>query len=274
LPGEVKVSDVLGVAAFGEAVKEVTASAVSGMGALLSRICLPAAEAFGWYWGERVKLFGARNLAAIARATEEKLNSAGEGHSAHPRVVARVLTEGAWVDDPDLQAMWGGLLASACTEDGLDDSNVLFQDLLSGLTGLQARILKYACEGARKFVSGTALVLAEQFTVRATVLSAALGVSDIDRLDRELDRLVAIGLLTPQQGFNAMVHGPDGLPEHVGVTPSPLALHLFVRCQGSRLSPIQYFAVSDRRVGAPIQQFSQPGVLWHPADVKPDSKEP
>jgi len=71
-------------------------------------------------------------------------------------------------------------------------------------------------------------------------VQAALGTDDLQRLDRELDHLRELGLI----GF----HGGGGL--HIvgdicDVTPSALALHLYVRSQGSKLSPVEYWSLKS-----------------------------
>jgi len=59
---------------------------------------------------------------------------------------------------------------------------------------------------------------------------------DKHRLDREMDRLRDLGLLTPDSGFVA-----DSPSNVAYLTPSALALHMYVRCNGSRASPVEYF---------------------------------
>jgi hypothetical protein len=45
---------------------------------------------------------------------------------AHPRVLHEIIENASWVDDEEVQAMWAGLLASSCTEDGKDDKNLIY----------------------------------------------------------------------------------------------------------------------------------------------------
>jgi hypothetical protein len=259
---DAKVSDLLGVKPLGEAANKAVSSVLDGCAALLGRICLPAAEEFGLGLRDRVAGWRARNLAAAAAAAERKLGASGglEGLKAHPRLVRGFIDEASWVDDPDLQEMWGGLLASSCTEDGLDDSNVLFQDLLSGMTGLQARVLRYACEHSQKFVvEATRFALADEYSVDSSVALSAFGVGDSDRLDRELDRLTASGLLSLGSGFPLASHGLVV----VNLAPTTLGMHLYVRCQGSRESPVGYFKITEIRKGSAVYQLAN-GVVWRP----------
>jgi len=196
---------------------------------------------------------------------------ASRGGAHPPRLVAGILERGSWVDDPELQELWGGLLASSCTPDGIDDSNVVFQDLLSGFTAMQARILKHSCEGAKKFATDTGFIVAETFEVEVRVLREVTGVEDIQRLDRELDRLVAAGLLTNYSGFQS-ARRPDVEAVVAGLTPTSLGLHLYVRCQGSVASPVQYFGITDVRSGLALgSRFGLPAVVWQPVQPIPEA---
>src|SRR5438046_870375 len=84
-----------------------------------------------------------------------------EGYHAHPRLVQKIINESSWVEDEFVQDMWVGLLASACTESGNDDSNLVFTNLLSSLTRIQARILNHACVNATKRTPDGQLIMAD-----------------------------------------------------------------------------------------------------------------
>ena len=62
------------------------------------------------------------------------------------------------------------------------------------------------------------------------------GTRDLQRLDRELDHFRELGLFG--FGLGGGVNLEDGQTD---LTPSPLAMHLYVRAQGSRLSPVAYW---------------------------------
>jgi hypothetical protein len=61
------------------------------------------------------------------------------------------------------------------------------------------------------------------------------GCVDIQRIDRELDHLRALGQFGFLSGFAAQ--------PFADVRPTALALHLYVRAQGSLQSPVEYFGV-------------------------------
>lgn len=229
--------DVLGIKAISDSINTLTTASVEATAAFLSRICLPAAEEFGLLLRDRVRSWRASNIASITQKAERKLNasSAKSNVHAHPRLVSRILAEGSWIDDDTVQEMWAGLLSSSCSESGVDDSNLIFVNLLSELTKVQARILYYICDNATKTVSPNGLVTARDFTVQLDVLQRISEEDDIYRLDRELDHLRGLGLI--HRGFSA------GTSTNAELEPSSLALQLYVRCQGTRLSPLEFFGL-------------------------------
>jgi hypothetical protein len=264
--------DVLGIKPVGEAINTLVKGAVDGASAFLSRICLPASEEFGLLLRDKVGHWRAINLVKIAEKTERKLNAipkTGECH-AHPRIASLILEHSSWVDTDEIQDMWAGLLASSCTEDGKDDSNLIFINLLSQLSTLQVRVLNFACEKAEKKVSPVmSLVYAESIMISPQELANLTGINDLHRIDRELDHLAALDLI--RGGFplfeneedgeellnNALLKDkhlyteeerkvlvPDFNASFADIAPSPLAINLYVRAQGSFLSPVEFFGLS------------------------------
>ena len=135
--------------------------------------------------------------------------------------------------------MWAGLLASSCSVTGDDDSNLIFINILSQITSLQAKIVNYACEKAEKEVSTNGLVVsASHLVFKVEKLIQVTGNSDFNRLDRELDHLRYLGVMRGGIHTNT---------ESVDLTPTDLGLQMFVRCQGSNESPIIYFKLENQK---------------------------
>jgi hypothetical protein len=234
-----KALDILGIQPIAASIEKLTTAVVDGAAATLSRICLPAAEEFGLLLQDRVRYWRALNIAKLAMKTESKLKAlkVADSARAHPRIVSKILEEGSWSDDESIQEMWAGLLASACSEDGNDDSNLIFISLLANLSKSQARLVGHSCNSAEKFVNPGGLVLAQYLYISLEDLKNVTGESDIHRLDREMDHLRALNLI--DGGFH-----PDGDAGSAQVTPTALSLHLFARCAGFRGSPVEFFMLS------------------------------
>ena len=243
-----KSMDLLGIKGVGDAIKTATEETFKGASAFLSRICLPAAEEFGLLLRDRVSHWRASQAAKIAERAEAKLAKFSRGAvHAHPRLVFEVIETGSWSDDDVIQDAWAGILASSCTDDGKDDSNVVFATLLSQLTGVQLRILNYSVEQSSKYASKTGLPFAEAISFSLARLVEISGCQDTHRLDRELDHMRSLELIGSGffggGGFNA-----ETLEASIRV--SALAMHLYVRGQGFIGSPIDYFGLAPRPEGA------------------------
>lgn len=163
----------------------------------------------------------------------------------HPRIFFNILDNGGWVDDENLQKMWAGLLVSGRTTDGKDQSNTIFINMLSQMTTSEVKILDYICGASNKILTSEGIVFAEDFDMTTENLLMVSGISDIQKLDLELDHLRSLGLITRPGGFMA-IKGPVvekfEIPKSdVGVTPSGLALNLYIRCKGYSQTPKEYF---------------------------------
>ena len=231
--------DILGIKPVADSVNRLTRAAVDGASAFLSRICLPAAEELGMLFRDKVASWRARNAVLVVDRAREKLEARGpeaDQLHAHPRIVGQIIDAGSWSESDDIQDLWGGLLASSCTEDGRDESNLIFANLLGQLTSLQARVITYGCETATKAISPGGWIYAEDVHVDEAQLRQITGVDDIYRLDRELDFLRALELIEEGFDFNTRI---------ANITPTPLALQLFMRCRGYRGDPSRFYGVAS-----------------------------
>ena len=225
-------NDLLGVAPYGEAIKIAVEKAAETAQTFLYAICKPAADEFGLLLRDRVRVWRVRNLAGVVNKAKELVppNTDGVQLQAHPRIVAEIVENGSWCEDEELQRMWAGLLASACNEDGTDESNLLFSDVLKRLTSPEARLVSHVCcwWGRERWKAAYGLSLDEIATVTGlhkTVVEYHLG------------HLDSLGLLDGSHTVRRK--GEDkSVPS---VRPKRLALHLFVRCKGWRGSPEEYF---------------------------------
>ncbi|MHB1494801.1 MAG: Abi-alpha family protein [Acidithiobacillus sp.] len=232
-----KSLDVLGIKPVSEAVNVLTRATAQGLGAFLSRICLPAAEEFGFLLRDRVSTWRASNAEKVVNKAKDLCDKLPNGSTwhAHPRLVSLAIEQGSWCDDDDIQDMWGGLIASSCTKTGKEQDNLIFMNLLAQITSSEARLIGFCCESAKKcrFKSGT-LGTEEYLYASVDELLKVSGNRDVLKLDLEIDHLREIGLLWPIAGI-----GEDS--DNVLINPSSIALQLYVRCQGHVGSPLEYF---------------------------------
>lgn len=239
MPDEDKSIDVLGVKPIAKSVEKVTEGAIDGAEAFLSRICLPAAEEFGLLLRDKISNWRAQNSIKIIEKSQllldEKLSEVVL--HAHPRIVYEALEKGSWAEDDHMQKLWAGLLASSCSEDGKDESNLIFINILSQLTNSQGALIDYACSHATKSSTAAGWISCNTpLIVKLNEIESIMGIADFHQLDRELDHLRSLDLIF--EGF---------VPEHTdaNIAPTALCLQLFVRCQGYIGSPLDYFGIEN-----------------------------
>lgn len=217
--------------------KEIKAHSLSeACGTILAKLCYRVADEIGANFGERTSNWRLRNATTILEVTEEKYDAVSKTGKEHapPRLIHKILEEGSWTDDTNLQKMWAGLLVSSCSHDGRDEGNLVFINILSQLTTLQVKVLDYACKKAKIRVTTAGWITTSNFEVDLNTLVAITGVDDFHRLDRELDQMRGLQLITT--GFHPEEQNAD-------ISPTTLALQMYAKCQGFMGSPLQFYGV-------------------------------
>ena len=229
-----KSLDVLGIKPVGEAVKIVTEASVRQAEAFLTLICQPAAKEFGLLLKDQVKALRQANLVRIANKAEKKRNEKPEETVyAHPKVVMLACESGSWSSEDEVQEMWAGLIESACTEDGQDDSNLVFVQLLGQLTARQAKLIRHLCENSKLYQETNGWTFASMGEWNLGELTTAVGYETSDRFRTEVSHLRQLGLIDVWLSRRE--------PGLVRCGPTALALELYVRCQGSRETITHYY---------------------------------
>ncbi|WP_024955852.1 Abi-alpha family protein [Sulfurospirillum arcachonense] len=237
--------DILGVKPIAKSIEKTTEKALEGTGAFLSRICLPAAEEFGLLLQDKVKSWRAKNTRKILNLTEEKLakqDLLNSNIKSHPLITWKILENSSWSTDDEIQNLWAGLLASSCTEDGLDDSNLVYINLLAQMTNSQVKILNFACEHAEIYKHENGLIQSKDLFLNTDELIEITGLTDIHDIDRDLDYMMNLGITGMLSGFQLIDNKSlesKGLKARIN--PSALGIQLFVRSQGYLGNPLEYF---------------------------------
>ena len=101
---------------------------------------------------------------------------------------------------------------------------------------MQAAILDYACEHSVKEVGHAGLIHAQDLVLQIEEVMELTGAKDIHHADRELDHLHSLDL----------IHGGlDSYAPLAHLTPTALALHLYVRAKGFNGSPVEFFGLLE-----------------------------
>ena len=167
----------------------------------------------------------------IALKAEEMLAAFpnAEAMRALPRLVVRVLEDGSWANDESIQHMWSGLLATSCTKEGSDESNLPFIEVLSQLAATHVQVLVAGCSRAEKTASEDGSVCALPLLCATDDIIKTTGWHDRVRIERDLEHMRELGLLERNDrsaSFSAL--------NEANITPTPLALKLYARCHGHR----------------------------------------
>jgi len=214
-----------------KAVAKVADKTVDGVGRFLGKICMPVAEELGLYFQDGVRKWRADNAMKVAGGAESILDENGgcEGKNVHPLLAWKIMENASFADTEELQNFWSGMLASSCSE-GFDDSNHMFVDIMSQLTKLQVKVLTYACDNSTTYLNAQGFLLTDAFIVSQDEIFDICNCTDLDRVDRELDRLSSLGLIT-STSF-ASNGGFDSLTGDASIQPTPLCLQFYARCRG------------------------------------------
>ena len=185
---------------------------------------------------ERIEAWRAQNARSILDKARQKADQGMDIdlERTHPRLMYILLDQGSWHDRDFIQDMWAGLLASSSVGDLRDESNLIFINLLGGMTVNEIAMFNHACNVANKIVSPEGLIIADVLQCDLHLLGRIAGMRDLFCLDRELDHMRMLGLFP---------YGMDSVEDTLvaDITPSTLALHMYVRCQGHAGSPAEYF---------------------------------
>ncbi len=199
----------------------------------LRRICPPAGEEIKQLLYERHSNKRVASAVAIALKAEELLaqNPNAESMLAHPHLVVRILEDGSWAEDEWIQQRWAGLLATSCTADGQDKSNLVFVEMLDKLTPIHLRILYAACRKGAEVNSTAESASKIALYCTADELIEATGTHSLPRIQQTIGHLANFGLLA-ENNRPSYIHATE--KTKTKTTPTSLGLAMFTRCSGHR----------------------------------------
>ncbi len=233
--------DILGIKSLGDAANTIIAKSIDGVESFLKLVCKPAFEEFGLMLGDKVRHWRLNNIINVLEKSQSKLEFRDNKLELkiNPRIALGIIENASLTDEDELQDLWSGLFAASCNHDDKNDENIIFIDFLKSITSSQAKILKYICENSIKAIYDNGLMISEKLILEVEKLKEISGIHDLHRLDRELDYLVHLNLIG-QDIFN----GSGGIKISdftANVTPTTLALNLYVRCHGYNGDPQFYW---------------------------------
>lgn len=221
-----------------EALSYSVGKAIDGVSSFLGKVCMPAAEEFGLLSRDQVHAWRLMNVVNIVENSKGILAFDPNTFELNvsPRIVWKIIENGSWTEDKNLQKMWAGLLASSFTKNGKDESNLIYIDLLSRITHSEASFLNYIGEKCKKNID--VLYFDISFNADPKLIEEIPCLMNFDHLARELNHLESLGLIKDLQMH--YYHGDTDPWAFMNTT--KVALDMYVRCSGSSLPTREYFA--------------------------------
>ena len=229
------MEDVFGIKPYGETFKIAVEKAAEGVGAFLAATCMPAAEEFGLIVKDKFRYWRLNNAVRMLEKAKGKFEFTDDKLQlkVNPRIGIEIIENASWQEDDNILEMWAGLLNSSLNIDGIDDSNIIFINLLKSLTSVQCRILQYICANGGIARDKNGLIHTKTACkISMNALFEIAQTNDIDRLDRELDHLRSLDLLP------SSIFGGSGFTRNqkdftqIALEPSALALNFYARVNG------------------------------------------
>jgi hypothetical protein len=199
--------------------------------AFLRRICPPAGEEVKEMLHKGLSSVRVSNIVEIAFKTERLLAHEPNASMmvAHPDLTVRILEHGSWVDVEWIQELWAGLLATSCTFEGQDESNLVFINLLSRMAPLPTQILTAACAKATQAMSQSGSVSPYLLAFSAEEMAKITRSNNLTKIYRSITELSELGLLEKGPRLSSQVD-----PETAKAKPTHLGLQMYARCNGQR----------------------------------------
>jgi hypothetical protein len=200
--------------------------------ALLNRICPPVAEQAKALLYTGLSNVRVANAVEICLKAERLLSNEPEAHRmlAHPDLTIKILEDGSWVDVESIQQLWAGLLATACTIEGQDESNRVYINLLSLLAPIHTRILSAACHKAVRAMADNEVNSLPHLVASSPEEMARLtGSTNLMKVHRSIAELSELGLLEKTTKTSTRSVSPI-----IRTKPTNLGLEMYARCNGQR----------------------------------------
>jgi hypothetical protein len=220
--------------------------------AFLRRICPSATHELKLLFREGLSNLRTANLIAITNRAEIMLAAERDSDRlrAPESVVLTIVKNGSWAEDQSTQQLWAGLLTTACTLMGDDESNLPYLDLLSEMATIDARLFVEACTRTHKIFAPSGAVSAEPLICTSQDLIEIAGAHDLMKIDRNIFQLAILGLFEPRVKPKYF-----SFDQNANLSPTALGLELFARCQGYRGAPQDFYA-AQAKIAAPADAKS------------------
>ncbi len=191
-------------------------------------LCPQAAEPFRTMLRKDFSSVRVRDAIRVTHLVDKMLSHVAgrDGLTAPPALVLRILEMGSWASEEWTQQLWAGVLVSACTPEGNDESNAELVELLCQLAPVHLRILELA---SRRYDEAAANGATEAPPVTMHELTKLLDLTNLTKTLRSVSEMAERGLMTPVKRPLA-----DAQDDNAWSAVTPLGLRMVARCKGQR----------------------------------------
>jgi hypothetical protein len=230
-----QVTDFLGIKPVSDAIGLLTSKSVEGVESFLKIVCVPALQEIGGLTQNQTRVWRLLNAIKIVEKSKGKLVLDEDGNiKISPRLALAIIEEGSKEDKEEIQELWAGLFAASCTEK-IDDSNLLYVNILREITYRQALIFKYMCENCKKCLHEGGKVTGSSLHLSLKQLKEITDENDESKLELDFESLGRLDLI------NLSFDSSFSYTNESVLTPTSLSLNLYIKTQGSKLSIKEYW---------------------------------
>lgn len=251
------ISAITALGSAGSAADTFATEAAKTGASLWNKVLGPPAEALGEHLRSRMEAWSKDSLASrVLRRAAAKVDTTESG-TVPPRVASDIFEKAQWAEDEFVAEYLSGVLASARTPEGKDDSGVAWTALVGRLSSAQLRLHYILYSTARHLLVGRSIEAINDLEL-LPVLVPVEPVIDLlggdqqgaDAFNESIMNLTREGLLS--DNFQIDVEGHQ--TSTGAVPPGSLALvyrmtsagvMLFLRGGGSRVTLIRSFLDTD-----------------------------
>lgn len=176
----------------------------------------------------------------IVAVAIRKTTNIDDGKQTNLRVTRDVFWGGSFTDEAICAEYFGGILASARSEDGKDDSGVYYVDIIKSLSSAQLHLHYVIYRSLNKFLitDNTKAALnvgqsTELCSIRFYISAVELGAMGL-KIDTDLEALYRKGLLHEYKYGTHIIDQTKALP-YVMIVPTTLGVQLF--CIANNMLP-------------------------------------
>ncbi|TWR26920.1 DUF4393 domain-containing protein [Mucilaginibacter achroorhodeus] len=249
-------SDPLGLGALGRTGEKIVDFGIEGAKEFLKLTCKPLLEEFGLMISTPIRYHRLDSTIKMLEKAKGKMqiDPSTQQLVIDTRVAFQIAENASQVSNDTLLEMWAGLFASSCDRYE-EDENIFFIDILKSLTSSQVKLLTYLCENTDKTININSIdasrldgvVTAVEKKIDYAEVCAIMESNSRLKVDTELDTLENMGLIMKPRNNSQNVPISQLLRMTMSGYPairiSLKALRLYIKCQGSKQTPFEYFII-------------------------------